>query len=90
MQDMGKWHLDKRVSVGHIITTVTVAAAAAAWFMYTEARIGVLEVRVETVETSVRTNQVATQVQYSEIIRRLERMSDQNQRHLEEHSRERR
>lgn len=30
-QNDGKWHLDKRFSIGHIVTTLTVIIAAVSW-----------------------------------------------------------
>jgi len=34
-----RWHLDKRVSVGHLITTIAVVGAAALWLLRLEGRI---------------------------------------------------
>ena len=37
------WHLDKRFSWGHIITTVGMIAAAALWFTEMDTRVNVVE-----------------------------------------------
>ena len=42
MNDYG-WHLDRRVSVGHIVTTVTVAVSLIVWLNNIDRRISVLE-----------------------------------------------
>ena len=33
------WHVDKRLSIGHIITTLTVAVAVIAWMQNLESRV---------------------------------------------------
>jgi hypothetical protein len=37
------WHLEKSISIGHIITTLTVAASVFLWASNTETRITLLE-----------------------------------------------
>lgn len=37
------WHLDKTVSIGHIITTLTVAGSVLIWAMNVSTRVSVLE-----------------------------------------------
>lgn len=49
------WHLDKSVSVGHLITTLSLAAAVFMWAMKMETRISLLE------QTSVRQLEVDKQ-----------------------------
>lgn len=38
-----QWHLEKTVSIGHIITTLTVACSVIVWAMKMDSRIAVLE-----------------------------------------------
>lgn len=38
-----QWHLEKSISVGHIITTLTVAFSALVWASHTDTRITVVE-----------------------------------------------
>ena len=38
-----RWHLDKRLNVGHILTTFTVAAGLFVWGSTIETRVTVLE-----------------------------------------------
>jgi hypothetical protein len=71
-----RWHLDKRVSVGHLITTVAMVTAAALWLLRLEGRINLTDNDVENME--MRIEQMATDrtARDNEIIRRLERLQD--------------
>ena len=40
------WHLDKTVSIGHLITTLTVAGSVLIWAMNVSTRVSVLESEV--------------------------------------------
>jgi Tfp pilus assembly protein PilO len=90
----GHWHLDKRISVGHIVTTVVVVATFAVWLMSIEGRVKINErelsdIRKEDMAMEKRLqNQTARldarlDAQYAEIIRRLERLDQQLQQHSE-------
>lgn len=41
------WHLEKKVSVGHLVTTVMIAVSALVYVQRMEHRIGLLEQRLE-------------------------------------------
>lgn len=43
--DRRKWHLDKRLNVGHILTTVTLTLGIFIWASKMDSRITVLEVQ---------------------------------------------
>lgn len=45
-RDNRSWHLEKTISVGHIMTTLTVAGGLMLWGMKTDTRISVLEAEV--------------------------------------------
>ena len=45
--DRRGWHLDKTVSVSHLMTTLTIAASVFVWASKMEQRIVVLETRME-------------------------------------------
>jgi hypothetical protein len=83
--DNGGWHLDKKISIGHLITTGTVAVAMIAWMLQLENRVSVHEVRIGMAEKTManaRTEEAAhhaqlkleQSAQYAELIRRLERI----------------
>jgi len=46
-RDYENWHLDKRVNVGHLLTTLVIAGGLFIWAMNTDSRITRLEVRQE-------------------------------------------
>lgn len=39
----GSWHLDKTISIGHILTTLTVAGSLVVWGLTVDKRVAVLE-----------------------------------------------
>lgn len=41
--DRRKWHFEKTINVGHLITTITVAVSVVVWAMKMDARVTVLE-----------------------------------------------
>ena len=43
------WHLDKRVSVGHLVTTAVVVATFVVWLMQLDGRITVLDRAIQEV-----------------------------------------
>ena len=52
------WHLDKRVNVGHILTTVLLAAGFFAWASMLESRIAISETEIAALkEHSIRSEQ---------------------------------
>lgn len=88
----GHWHLDKRISVGHIVTTVVVVATFAVWLMSIEGRVKInerelMDIRKEDAAMEIRLMAQAERLdtridaQYTEIIRRLERLDQQLQQH---------
>ena len=72
----GKWHLDKRVSVGHLITTLAMVGAAALWMLRIEGRIDLVDLRDLQTERRIEQIEVSRQSSDAEIIRRLERIQD--------------
>lgn len=43
MKNDGSWHLDKRINVGHLLTTVVLAVSLFSWASVLEKRLAVLE-----------------------------------------------
>lgn len=74
------WHLDKRVSLVHIVTTVSALVAVMMWLTAQEKRITINEIRIADAEISNKRSLVElkdqSSAQYQEIIRRLERLDD--------------
>lgn len=48
-----RWHLDRRVNIGHLLTTLTLAAGLFMWGSKMDTRVTVLEVQGTTQERSV-------------------------------------
>ena len=68
------WHVDRRISIGHLVTTATVGMALMAWMFQLENRVTVSEVKIVAVEKAYEKAVVDQGFQYIEIIRRLERL----------------
>lgn len=78
------WHIDKRISVGHLITTLTVTVAVIAWSFRMEGRINLNEVKIQNNEQAIKNLRVDGLSQNAEIIRRLEVMDEKLDRRLEQ------
>ena len=70
----GRWHLDRRVSVGHIVTTLAVAVGVVLWMQRLEA--GTMLNAQATALQSVRVDRLEdrTASQFREIKESLERI----------------
>lgn len=54
MDDDNKWHLDRKVSIGHIVTTALALVAAILAYANIETRVAVLESRTSTIREDFR------------------------------------
>ena len=88
------WHLDKRIGVAHILTTVSLLIGLGSVMWALETRVTQVEQRVETHESVVEVEIRAINDRdrellemnnrhYQEILRRLERIEDGVDRHIE-------
>jgi hypothetical protein len=91
-KDESGWHLDKRVSVTHILTTLAMACALAAWMYALSDRVtvntqdiskhvAVVDVQMEAFKKADREAAFERIRQYNDIIRRLERIEDSLKAH---------
>ena len=71
-----RWHLDKRVSVGHLITTTAMVCAAALWLLRLEGRIDLVDQRDAMMFGRIEQIDLDRRTRDDEIIRRLERIQD--------------
>ncbi len=67
-----KWHLDKRVSVGHLITTLAMVAAVSMWLLRLEGRIDLVDERDTQLNLRIERIDKDRKARDDEIIRRLE------------------
>ncbi len=78
-----RWHLDRRVSVGHIVTTVVVATSAIVWMLRLESRVLLNEQaivaqadRIVWVERAVKEDQAEIRASLDRIWNGLQRVED--------------
>jgi hypothetical protein len=69
-----RWHLDKRVSVGHLITTMAMVAAVSMWLLRLEGRIDLVDQRDAQLIQRIERIDKERKSRDGEIIRRLERI----------------
>lgn len=81
-----KWHLEKRVSVGHLVTTAAVIFSVIAWSVQIQGKIDRNDLRISKMEEAVRDLRTSGGAQYTEIIRRLERIDGKMDAHLQDHA----
>lgn len=81
------WHLDKRVSVGHIVTTLVVLMSVFWWGARLQEKQSINDLRITNNEKAIQALRQSIETQNSEIIRRLERIDAKMDQHLETHSR---
>lgn len=83
MADPG-WHLDRRISLGHLVTTVTFLVAMVLWGARLETRITVTETTVqaqkEQVNTGLHDVKVRLQNIEAKLDRAIERQSNESPR----------
>jgi predicted secreted protein len=78
-----RWHLDRRVSVGHIVTTLVVAVSAAIWMLRLESNVLLNEQailsqaeRIDWVERAVKEDQKDIKTTLRRIWDTLRRVED--------------
>ena len=73
---MEGWHIDKRISITHLITTFMIAVGALTAYMDLKQRVDVNTMHIEDNALEISKVEARQLEQNSEIIRRLERISD--------------
>jgi len=82
----GRWRIDKRLSVGHLLTVASVMAALVAWWFQIQGRIERSEIRIAANEIAIVEMKAIANAQSADIIRRLERIDSKIDAHLQMHS----
>lgn len=82
MNDQPKtgWHVDKRVSIGHIITTLTVAVSIVVWMMSLENRVGINTQAIENNRAWIERNNADILDRLDAMTIVLQRMDDKLER----------
>jgi hypothetical protein len=71
-----RWHLDKRISVGHLITTIAMVAAVSMWLLRLEGRIDLIDERDTQISLRIERMDEERKIRDGDIVRRLENIQD--------------
>lgn len=93
-RDEQGWHLDKRISVAHILATLSMTAALGSVLWALETRVtqvenrvitheNVVDIEIDNIKAQDRELMQMNNRHYAEILRRLERIEDGVDRHIE-------
>jgi hypothetical protein len=80
------WQVDKRISIGHMLSIASVLAVMAAWWFQIEGRIERAENRISVIEQHLVEAQTRQSAQNADIIRRLEVIDERIVEHLRRHA----
>jgi hypothetical protein len=78
------WHLDKRISVGHLVTTLTVIVAFASWMMKIEEKIAVSQAQINVNTGRIERMERMMDGHYLTIITKLDKLDQRLVDHMEE------
>lgn len=82
MTDAG-WHIDKRLSVSHLLTTASLAAALIWWGAGMESRMALIEKDIQTVDQRVEREVARNSEDMRRIQEQLNRIEDRLERLME-------
>jgi hypothetical protein len=89
MEQTQGWHLDRRISIGHLVTTATLLVAMMLWAGRMDTRISLLEVSLTRQVAVDRRQDEATQRLREEIREELRSLNEKMDRYLGERSKPR-
>ena len=84
--DSSNWHLDKRINIGHVLTTLALAVSVVVWMLRMESRVEVNATQIANNTLSIDRVEHSVDAGYREIIRRLERIEQHNIEHAKGHA----
>lgn len=82
MEETGGWHLDRRISLGHLVTTATLLVAMMLWAGRMDTRTSLLEVSLNRQAAVDRRQDEATQQLREEIRAELRALNEKMDRYL--------
>lgn len=82
MEQTQGWHLDRRISIGHLVTTVTLLVAMTLWAGRMDTRISLLEVSLTRQVSVDRRQDESTQRLREEIREELRALNEKIDRYL--------
>lgn len=84
MSDENKgFHLEKSVSVGHLLTTITLIIAALAWTSTVDKKLAIHDTQILNLEESDRLQRMEAQNSRAEILRQYQDISQKLDRYIE-------
>jgi hypothetical protein len=87
MEDQRKsgehWHLDKRINVGHFLTTITIAGAMIVWAMSIDARVSEQDVMIKNNSEAIAASEARSFRSLDEIRSTMNRINDKLDRLIE-------
>lgn len=89
MEDVDGWHLDRRISIGHLVTTATLLVAMVLWAGRMDTRISLLEMSLTRQVTVDRRQDEAAQLLREEIREELRALNEKMDRYLGERAKPR-
>lgn len=72
------WQIDKRISIGHLLTTLVVMVTVVVWMLRVEAQIAVVTVRQDAAEKSLDYRYAVISNQLETLDGRLEKRLDRD------------
>jgi hypothetical protein len=82
MEQTGGWHLDRRISLGHLVTTATLLVAMMLWAGRMDTRTSLLELSLTRQANVDRRQDEATQQLREEIREELRALNEKMDRYL--------
>ena len=83
MPEKEQWHLDKRLNVGHLLTTISVAGLLVIWAMNMESRIAEHEVRITTNTKQLEKSEERTNQTFERVYNLVSKINDKLDRLIE-------
>ena len=82
-KDEAHWHIDKKVNVGHFLTTLTLAGAMIVWAMTIDSRLAEHEVRIGHNSEAIDSSEARTNKAMDDIHNVANRINDKLDRLIE-------
>lgn len=77
------WHLDKRLNVGHLITTLSLAGAMVVWAMTIETRVAEHSIQIGSIASQIERVESRNDKNMSQLTTAINRINDKLDRLIE-------
>lgn len=65
------FHLDKRISLGHIVTTISVSVAAALWMSKIDGKVDINTIRINGNTDTIKQLKIDSEARHKEVMAKL-------------------